>query len=62
MQEEVVVGNQAGNEEDIRNALLVLIMYRGQTSWSAAVGSDIYFWGRNWYEVNHPRVLLTAGR
>lgn len=47
MQQEVMVGEQAENEEDIPNVLLVLIMYRGQTSWSAAVGSDIYSWGRN---------------
>lgn len=47
MQQEVLVGEQAEIEEDFTNVLLVLIMYRGQTSWSAAVGIDIYSWGRN---------------
>lgn len=47
MQQEELVGELAENEEHFTNVLLVLIMYRGQTSWSAAVGSDIYSWGRN---------------
>lgn len=61
MQKEVLMGEQAENEEDITNVLLVLIMYRGQISWSAAVGSDIYSWGRKCMRLTTQRFCLQQG-